>query len=218
MCFTKPPSGGFVLCEYLQFAQKYWGIITVSKTMKKGFTLIELLVVIAIIGLLAAVALASLRDARFKAADSKIVSSLASLKTQANLLVARINSFGAEWSGECTSDQLSIEDEALVTANPDSIGIMFAAAPGQTSTDEDIKIEQILVSTALTSSSAGYCYASDPNSVGQTWVVAFPLKSNPDILRCVDSSGFADNLPEGATLSLPLDQSPFLCSDYTAAP
>ena len=59
---------------------------------EKGFTLIELLVVIAVIGILAAVVLASLNDARAKARDAK---RLADVKQFQNALELYRNDTGA---------------------------------------------------------------------------------------------------------------------------
>jgi len=52
---------------------------------EKGFTLIELLVVIAVIGILAAIILASLNNARSKGGDAAVKSNLANVRTQAQM-------------------------------------------------------------------------------------------------------------------------------------
>jgi prepilin-type N-terminal cleavage/methylation domain-containing protein len=53
------------------------------KRYTRGFTLIELLVVIAIIGILASVVLISLQSARKKGNDSRVISDVQQLRTQA---------------------------------------------------------------------------------------------------------------------------------------
>jgi prepilin-type N-terminal cleavage/methylation domain-containing protein len=63
-------------------------------SVSQGFTLIELLVVIAIIGILSAVVLASLSDARSKGNDSATQSDMSTIRTQAEIFYGGIGSYG----------------------------------------------------------------------------------------------------------------------------
>lgn len=70
-----------------------------KKTLQRGFTLIELLVVIAIIGILAAVVLASLSDARSGGQNASIQQTMASMRTQAEVYYNNAGNFS--YTGVC---------------------------------------------------------------------------------------------------------------------
>ena len=125
-----------------------------------GFTLIELLVVIAIIGILSAIVLASLNEARGKGGDAAVKANLSNLRSQAALYYDQnANSYGPGAGTSCTT-----------------LGSVFA----------DSRIKEQL--KAAESASGGGSAATCANSTTK-WVVAVPLHTDKTKSWCVDDSG-----------------------------
>jgi len=139
---------------------------------QRGFTLIELLVVIAIIGILAAVVIGSLNDARSGGQDASVQQSVANIRSQAELIY--------------NSDNYSYGD---VCADPAVENLMVAAlkvvngtdyAPGTHGIPGYVPTNNL---TGDDTTRTGACH--DDNT---TYVAQAPLASE-DSFWCVDSTG-----------------------------
>jgi prepilin-type N-terminal cleavage/methylation domain-containing protein len=91
------------------------------KRYTRGFTLIELLVVIAIIGILASVVLISLQSARKKGNDSRVISDVQQIRTQAE----------AVYDGSNYNAAMTVNNNAVTNG----AGLVASGVPLQLYTD-----------------------------------------------------------------------------------
>ncbi|OHA89676.1 MAG: hypothetical protein A2741_01835 [Candidatus Zambryskibacteria bacterium RIFCSPHIGHO2_01_FULL_43_27] len=82
---------------------------------QKGFTLIELLVVIAIIGVLSAIVMSSLSNARENGANASIKSNMASLRSQVELYNDKNNNYGTQANACTTAGSVFVVDAKVAS-------------------------------------------------------------------------------------------------------
>jgi len=139
-------------------------------TRSKGFTLIELLVVIAIIGILAALVLVALGNARDKANDARIKSNIGQLRTIAEIIY---DTNGASY------------DPGTATAG--QVGPCFTAPDATDCTTASIQTNVTAIRTDTAAAGGGITSFSDADN----FCIDSVLNDTKRI--CVDNTGVFKN-------------------------
>jgi prepilin-type N-terminal cleavage/methylation domain-containing protein len=140
--------------------------------LTRGFTLIELLVVIAIIGILAAVVIGSLNDARSGGQDASVKQSVANIRSQAELWY---NSNGYSYADLCAQAPVgNLLGAAVSVVN----GTAYVAGTHGVNTYVALNTP-----TGAASGRTAACHADETR-----YVAVSPLASSAQFW-CVDSTG-----------------------------
>ncbi len=172
-------AGGVIISAYKYY---YFMKHTMFKNKNRGFTLIELLIVIAIIGILAAMILANLANARKKAQDASASGTASAARAQAAIWY---DDHALGYTGMCSQVDY-VSPSNVVPPDPQMLDKLMNGIANES--------RSVAVQPARCQIGAG----------GQTYTIYFKLNylptGSPLDFFCVDGTGFAGKTASGGII------------------